>query len=167
MGTHEHKKHAPRKVSIGIITVSSTRALEDDASGNWISEQALKNGHDIVHHQVVTDNAELIASTIQDVIQTVRPQVILMNGGTGITKKDVTIEAVSPMLVKTLTGFGPLFAKLSFDEIGSAAFLSRATAGVIEDTVIFCLPGSLNACKLACRELIFPELGHLVKHTMD
>ena len=87
-----------------------------------------------------------------------------MNGGTGITKKDVTIEAVNPLFAKTLTGFGPLFAKLSFDEIGSAAFLSRATAGVIEDTVVFCMPGSLNACKLACRELIFPELGHLVKH---
>ena len=167
MGTHEHKKHAPRKVSIGIITVSTTRALVDDASGNWINEQARKEGHDIVYHQVVTDDAELIASTLQDVIREEKPQVILMNGGTGITKKDVTIEAVNPLFAKTLTGFGPLFAQLSFDEIGSAAFLSRATAGVIEDTVVFCMPGSLNACKLACRELVFPELGHLVKHTMD
>lgn len=167
MGTHEHKKHAPRKVSIGIITVSTTRALVDDGSGNWINEQAQKEGHDIIYHQVVTDDAELIASTVRDVIRDERPQVILMNGGTGITKKDVTIEALNPMFAKTLTGFGPLFAKLSFDEIGSAAFLSRATAGVVEDTVVFCLPGSLNACKLACRELIFPELGHLVKHVMD
>ncbi len=167
MGTHEHKKHAPKKVSIGIITVSTTRALVDDASGNWISEQARKEGHNVVYHQVITDDAELIASTVGDVIQNERPQVILMSGGTGITKKDVTIEAVSPMFTKTLSGFGPLFAKLSFDEIGSAAFLSRATAGVIEDTVVICMPGSLNACKLACRELIFPELGHLVKHVMD
>jgi len=167
MGTHEHKKHAPRKVSIGIITVSTTRALSDDASGNWIDEQAQKNGHDLVYHQVVTDDAELITSTVRDVIQNERPQVILMNGGTGITKQDVTIEAVNPLFTKTLTGFGPLFAKLSYDEIGSAAFLSRATAGVIEDTIVFCMPGSLNACKLACRELIFPELGHLVKHVMD
>ena len=167
MGTHEHKKHAPRKVSIGIITVSTTRALADDASGNWINEHARKEGHDIVYHQVVTDDAELITSTLQDVIRNEKPQVILMNGGTGITKKDVTIEAVNPLFDKTLTGFGPLFAKLSYDEIGSAAFLSRATAGVIEDTVVFCMPGSLNACKLACRELVFPELGHLVKHTMD
>jgi molybdenum cofactor biosynthesis protein B len=90
-----------------------------------------------------------------------------MTGGTGITKKDVTIEAVTPLLTKELTGFGPLFAQLSFEEIGSAAFLSRATAGVIVDTVVFCIPGSLNACKLACRELIFPELGHLVKHVLD
>ena len=167
MGTHEHKKQAPQKVSLGIITVSTTRALADDGSGNWISEQAGKEGHEVVYHQVVTDDAELIAATVRDVIQNERPQVILMNGGTGITKKDVTIEAVNPMFTKTLTGFGPLFAKLSFDEIGSAAFLSRATAGVVDDTVLFCMPGSLNACKLACRELIFPELGHLVKHVTE
>ena len=167
MGTHEHKMHAPRRVSIGIITVSTTRALADDGSGNWIREQARQEGHDIIYHQVITDDAELIAATVREVIPNERPQVILMNGGTGITKKDVTIEAVNPMFSKTLTGFGPLFAKLSFDEIGSAAFLSRATAGVIEDTVVICMPGSLNACKLACRELIFPELGHLVKHVMD
>jgi molybdenum cofactor biosynthesis protein B len=167
MSTHEHKKHAPRKVTIGIITVSTTRALVDDGSGNWINEQAQKEGHDIVYHQVITDDAGLIAATLRDVIQNERPQVILMNGGTGITKKDVTVEAVGPLFTKTLSSFGPLFAKLSFDEIGSAAFLSRATAGVIEDTVVFCMPGSLNACKLACQKLIFPELGHLVKHIMD
>jgi molybdenum cofactor biosynthesis protein B len=167
MSTHEHKLHAPRKVSIGIITVSTTRALVDDASGNWISEQARKEGHDIVHHQVIVDDAELVASTLRHLIQNEQPQVILMTGGTGITKKDVTIEAVSPMFGKMLTAFGALFANLSYEEIGSAAFLSRATAGVIEDTVVFCMPGSINACKLACRKLIFPELGHLVKHITD
>jgi molybdenum cofactor biosynthesis protein B len=167
MGTHEHKKHAPRKVTIGIITVSTTRALADDTSGKWISETAAAQGHDIVYHQVIPDDAEIIAATVRKVIRNEQPQVILMSGGTGITKKDVTIEAVIPLLSKELTGFGPLFAQLSFEEIGSAAFLSRATAGVIEDTVVFCIPGSLNACKLACRELIFPELGHLVKHVLD
>jgi len=167
MGTHEHKKHAPRKVTIGILTVSTTRALADDTSGKWISETAAAHGHDIVYHQVIPDDAEIIAATVQNVIRNEQPQVILMTGGTGITKKDVTIEAVTPLLTKELTGFGPLFAQLSFKEIGSAAFLSRATAGTIEDTVVFCMPGSLNACKLACRELIFPELGHLVKHVMD
>ena len=167
MGTHEHKKHAPRKVTIGIMTVSTTRALADDTSGKWISETAAAHGHDIVYHQVIPDDAEIIAATVRKVIRNEQPQVILMTGGTGITKKDVTIEAVTPLLTKELTGFGPLFAQLSFEEIGSAAFLSRATAGVIVDTVVFCIPGSLNACKLACRELIFPELGHLVKHVTD
>jgi molybdenum cofactor biosynthesis protein B len=167
MSAHEHKKHAPRKVTIGIITVSTTRALEDDTSGKWISEAGSTEGHDVVYHQVIPDDADIIASTIQNVIRNEKPQVILMSGGTGITTQDVTIEAVSPLLTKVLTGFGPLFAQLSFQEIGSASYLSRATAGVIEATVVFCMPGSLNACKLACRELIFPELGHLVKHVKD
>ena len=167
MGTHEHKKHAPRKVTIGIITVSTTRALADDTSGKWISEAVAAQGHDIVYHQVIPDDAEIIAATVRKVIRNEQPQVILMTGGTGITKKDVTIEAVTPLLAKELTGFGPLFADLSFQEIGPAAFLSRATAGVMKNTVVFCIPGSLNACKLACRELIFSELGHLVKHVLD
>ena len=167
MSTHEHKKHAPRKVSLGIITVSTTRALKDDTSGKWISEAGSDEGHDVIHHQVIPDDAEIIAKTLKEAIRDEKPQVILMTGGTGITPKDVTIEAVSPLFNKTLTGFGPLFAQLSYEEIGSAAFLSRATAGVIEGTVVFCMPGSINACKLACRKLIFPELGHLVKHTMD
>ena len=167
MGTHEHKKHAPKKVTIGMITVSTTRALKDDTSGKWIAETAAEQGHDIVYHQVIPDDADIITSTVQNVICNEQPQVILMSGGTGFTPKDVTIEAVSPLFKKVLTGFGPLFAQLSYEEIGSAAFLSRATAGVIEDTVVFCMPGSINACKLACRELIFPELGHLVKHIND
>ncbi len=167
MSTHEHKKHAPQKVSIGIITVSTTRALEDDASGNWISAQAKNEGHTVVFHQVVTDDRDMIAATLQKLVQNEKPQVVILTGGTGITKKDVTIEAVAPMLEKVLTGFGPLFAALSFEQIGSAAFLSRATAGVVDNAIVFCIPGSLNACKLACQKLIFPELGHLVKHRMD
>ena len=167
MSTHEHKKHAPRTVPIAIITVSTTRALADDASGQWISRTAATAGHQIVYHQVIPDDADIIASTVQSVIRNEQPQVILISGGTGITPQDVTIEAITPLFAKVLTGFGPLFAQLSFKEIGSAAYLSRATAGVIEDTVVFCMPGSINACKLACRELIFPELGHLVKHVKD
>ncbi|MEX1328289.1 MAG: MogA/MoaB family molybdenum cofactor biosynthesis protein [Desulfobacterales bacterium] len=167
MGTHEHKQQAPKKVTIGIITISTTRALAEDSSGKWISKQAINEGHEVVHHQVIPDDAEIIASTVINLIRHPRPQVILMTGGTGITDKDVTIEAVHPMFAKILTAFGALFATLSFEEIGSAAFLSRATAGIIDNTVVFCMPGSINACRLACRKLIFPELGHLVKHVLD
>ena len=167
MGTREHKQQAPKRVTIGIITVSTTRALVDDSSGNWINRQAANEGHEVIYHQVITDDVQIIATTLKNVIRHQRPQVILMTGGTGITEKDVTIEAANPMFAKTLTAFGPLFANLSFEEIGSAAFLSRATAGIIEKTVVFCMPGSINACKLACRKLIFPELGHLVKHVID
>jgi molybdenum cofactor biosynthesis protein B len=167
MGVHEHKKEAPKTVRIGIITVSTTRALADDISGQWMSEQAEKIGHKIVFHQVIPDDAEIIAATLNDRIEESNSQVILMSGGTGIAKKDVTIEAVSPFFTKELSAFGPLFAKLSMEQIESAAIMSRATAGVIGNTVVFCMPGSLDACKLACTRLIFPELGHLVKHLND
>lgn len=167
MSTHEHKKAAPKFVKIGIITVSTTRALIADKSGLWMNEQAQKEGHEVLYHQVIPDDADTIASTVRKVIQEKKPDVLLMTGGTGITKKDVTIEALSPMFSKELTAFASLFASLSTEEIGSAAILSRATAGVIENTIVFCMPGSLNACKLACKRLIFPELGHLVKHMRD
>ena len=167
MSTHEHKKAAPKSVTIGIITVSTTRALTEDKSGLWMKEQAQKEGHEIVHHQVIPDDAEQIAGTLKTLISEQGPQVVLMTGGTGITKKDVTIEAVSPLFTKELSAFGSLFAHFSTRQIGSAAIMSRATAGVVENSVVFCMPGSLNACKLACTELIFPELGHLVKHLDD
>ena len=167
MGTREHKQHAPEKVSIAVITISTTRALVDDSSGKWISTQAANEGHEVVYHDVIPDDAEIITTTLRNVIGDQRPQVVLMTGGTGITKKDVTIEAVTPLFAKVMPAFGSLFALLSFEEIGSAAFLSRATAGVVDNTVVICMPGSINACKLACRKLIFPELGHLVKHVED
>ena len=167
MAVHEHKKEAPKTVRIGIITVSTTRALIDDTSGNWIRQQAEKMGHQIVFHQVIPDDAEIITATLNDRIEESSSQVILMSGGTGITQKDLTIEAVRPLFTKELSAFGPLFAKLSMEQIASAAIMSRATAGVIGNTVVFCMPGSLTACQLACTQLIFPELGHLVKHLND
>ncbi len=167
MSTQEHKKAAPKSVTIGIVTVSTTRALIEDKSGLWMKAQAQKEGHEIVHHQVIPDDAEKIAATLKTLISEKSPQVVLITGGTGITKKDVTIEAVSPFFTKELSAFGSLFAHLSTKQIGSAAILSRATAGVIDNSVVFCMPGSLNGCKLACTELIFPELGHLVKHLHD
>ena len=167
MGIKKHKAGAPKKVSISIVTVSSTRSLADDKSGRWISKRAKKEGHDVVAHQVVPDDAEAIAEIIHKIINDGNTQVVLLTGGTGISSKDVTIEAVRPLLTKELTAFGPLFAQLSFEQIDSAALLSRATAGLVGETVLFCIPGSLKACKLACKVLIFPELGHLVKHVQE
>ncbi len=164
MSTGEHKKDAPNRVTVGIITISTTRTLQTDQSGQWMEQRAKKEGHDVVLHRVVTDNATAIVNTIQEAIQESCPQVLVLCGGTGISPKDVTIEAVKPLFEKELTGFGPVFAQLSFEEIDSAAILSRATAGVVGQTILFCIPGSLKACKLACKALIFPELGHLVKH---
>jgi len=164
MSSTEHKNSAPRTVGIGIITVSTTRSLKDDKSGLWINKRAKKEGHEVVFHQVITDEIEIITRTVMDVIKDPAPQALLVTGGTGISSKDVTIEAVHPLFTKELTAFGPIFAQLSFEQIDSAAILSRATAGVIEKTILFCMPGSINACKLACKAIIFPELGHLVRH---
>jgi molybdenum cofactor biosynthesis protein B len=164
MSSKAHKKNAPRAVKTGIITVSTTRSLKDDKSGLWISKRAKKEGHEVVFHQVITDEIEIITRTVMDVIRDLSPQALLVTGGTGISSKDVTIEAVRPLFTKELTSFGPIFAQLSFEQIDSAAILSRATAGVIEKTILFCMPGSINACKLACKAIIFPELGHLVHH---
>ena len=164
MGTAEHKKDAPQKVTIAILTLSTTRTIKEDASGQWIKETAAGIGHEVVCHRVIPDDAATIKMTVREITENLEPQILLMNGGTGITPQDVTIEAVSPMFTKVLSAFGPLFAQLSMQEIGSAAIMSRAAAGLIGSTVVFCMPGSLNACKLACTRLIFPELGHLARH---
>lgn len=164
MSTQEHKKSAPKRISLGILTVSTTRTPATDKSGIWIAKQARKEGHEVLHHSIITDEAAAISKALLDVIHGDHPQAMLLTGGTGISQRDVTIEAVRPLLKKELPGFGYLFTQLSFEEIDSAALMSRATAGIVENTVIFCMPGSLSACKLACKNLIFPELGHIVRH---
>jgi len=166
MSTKEHKSDAPRLVTVGIITVSTTRSLAEDKSGQWMTSAVEKEGHAVVYHQVVTDDAEKIKRMVLRAIGDPAPQVMLLTGGTGISAKDLTIETIRPLFDKELTAFGALFAQQSFDEIGSAALLSRATAGLVGGTVLFCLPGSLKACQLACNSLILPELGHLVRHIL-
>lgn len=167
MGVSEHRRNAVHGVKIGIITMSSTRSLAEDESGHWMAEKAGAEGHRVLAHRIIPDDAGIIAETLQAVIQEFSPHAILMTGGTGAGPKDVTIETVKPLFRKELTGFGILFAQLSYAEIGSAAILSRATAGIIQNTAVFCMPGSIKACRLACRELIFPDLGHLAKHLQE
>lgn len=167
MGHEEHHAKAPPTVRLGVLSVSSTRTLENDESGHWIAEQASCAGHTVLVHQVAPDDAGAIRRVLLQWLADPAPDAIVVTGGTGISRKDVTIEAVKPMLAKELTAFGPLFAQLSHAEIGSSALLSRATAGVIGKALIFCLPGSLKACQLACQRLIFPELGHLRMHTRE
>ncbi|MFO7965106.1 MAG: MogA/MoaB family molybdenum cofactor biosynthesis protein [Desulfobacterales bacterium] len=164
MSARHHKKQAPKLVTLGILTISSTRTLSDDKSGNWMAELARKEGHKVVHREVIPDDKAAITKAVSATISQKEPDVMILTGGTGISPRDVTIEAVKPLLSKELSAFGPIFAQLSWEEIDSAALLSRAVAGVVQSTVIFCIPGSLNACKLACKALIFPELGHVVKH---
>ncbi len=167
MSTQEHKKNSPEDIKVAVISVSTTRNLAQDKSGAWIKKQAQKEGFEVVIHQVVTDDIDAIGELVEHVTQKICPDAVIMTGGTGISPKDVTIEAVTPFFKKELTAFGALFAQLSFEEIDSAAILSRATAGIIESSLVFCMPGSINACKLACNNLIFPELGHLLNHMKE
>jgi molybdenum cofactor biosynthesis protein B len=164
MGHLEHKKNALKKLSVGIISISTTRTLADDKSGLWMKKRAEKEGHEVVIHRVVGDDRQLIERAVWKIITDMAPNLLLLTGGTGLNPTDVTIEAVRPLFAKELTAFGTLFSLLSYEEIDSAAILSRATAGVINKTTVFCLPGSLNACKLACKALIFPEAGHIAAH---
>ncbi len=164
MGVHEHRKSAPAAVRLGILSVSTTRSLSDDESGLWMARLAKKEGHVVLFHDVVTDDITTIREAALKAIRDHSLQALLITGGTGITPKDVTIEAITPLFVKQMTAFGAIFAQLSYEEIDAAAILSRAAAGTIGDTVVFCMPGSKKACQLACKALIFPDLGHVVAH---
>ncbi len=166
MGISQHRKEAFKNAKIGIITLSSTRSLEEDKSGLWIKQYALDNGHIVLFHKVLDDNMEIIREEVLSAVHSQKPHAILLSGGTGISPKDVTIEAVKPLFQKELSAFSSLFTQLSFEEIGTGAILSRATAGIIRKSAIFCMPGSIKACRLACKSLIFPELGHLIKHML-
>lgn len=162
MGVEEHKQHAHKTVTCGVITISTTRTKENDLSGKLIIDLLESNGHTISHYNLVKDDLSKIKIAAEEVLKDPDTKAIILNGGTGISKKDVTIEAIIPFLDKKLPGFGELFRHLSYEEIGSPAILSRGFAGLGKGKVIFCLPGSPNACELALKKLILPELGHIV-----
>jgi molybdenum cofactor biosynthesis protein B len=167
MGLHEHRAHAPKTLSAAVLSVSTTRSLDSDESGRWIAQRASDEGLRVVAHEMVTDAVDPIRRSLTRIIAAHTPHAVIVTGGTGASPRDVTIEAVKPLFSKELTAFPVLFATLSHAQIGAAAMLSRAAAGIIGRTAVFCIPGSLNACKLACGDLIFPELGHLVHHTRE
>jgi molybdenum cofactor biosynthesis protein B len=164
MSTQEHKKAAPRTVNCKIITVSDTRNKETDKSGKLMIDLLEQAGHKIVDYVIVKDEAEPIQTEIVKGCENKEIDVILTNGGTGIAKRDVTIETVQMLLDKEIVGFGEIFRLLSYQEdIGSAAILSRAIAGVVKNKAVFSTPGSTGAVKLAMNKLILPEIGHVVK----
>jgi len=167
MGHHEHRSGAPGSLDVAVLSISTTRSLETDESGQWIAARAAEAGHRVVAHAVVTDDIDAIRRAATRTIADHAPHAVIATGGTGISPRDVTIESLKPLFSKELTAFPILFAHLSYADINTAALLSRAAAGIIGRAVVFCIPGSLNACKLACNELIFPELGHLIRHCME
>lgn len=159
----EHKAHAPRGVRCFVLTVSDSKTPETDASGRLIQELLRAGGHEVAGYRIVRDEPSEVQAVIHACCQDPGVQALIMTGGTGITARDSTFEAVGALLEKPLPGFGELFRFLSYQEVGSAAMLSRAQAGVRARRLLFSLPGSPAACRLALEKLIVPELGHLVR----
>jgi len=149
-----------RVLACGVITVSDSRTPETDVSGKLIVDQLTQAGHTIAEYQIVPDDAAQITQWLETLTHKAIA-VIILNGGTGIARRDSTFEAVDSLLEKRLPGFGELFRMLSFQEIGAAAMLSRATAGLYRGAIVFALPGSPHAVNLALEKLIMPELTHL------
>jgi molybdenum cofactor biosynthesis protein B len=159
----DHKAQAPVSVACFVLTVSDTRTSETDTSGRAIRALLEGAGHEVVGFALVRDDPDQVTGMIRKQLADPATRVIVTTGGTGITSRDGTFEAVDRLFEKRLTGFGELFRMLSFQEIGSAAMLSRAAAGTVGGKAIFVLPGSENAVRLAVTRLIVPELGHIAQ----
>ena len=163
MSVAEHRAQSPTSVACFVLTVSDTRTLETETSGRTIGALLVEAGHTVVDRQVVKDEPAAVQHAIREEIARGRARAIITTGGTGIAKRDSTYEAVTELFEKRLDGFGEIFRMLSYQEIGSAAILSRATAGVAYGCIIFMLPGSEAAVRLGTTRLILPELGHIVR----
>ena len=160
MSPHAHHRHDVTAVHCGVITVSDTRTTANDTSGARISALLAEHGHIVAYYQIVKDEPAAIAALLRDAPASV--EVMICNGGTGLARRDTTYEAITRLLDKEIRGFGELFRMLSYEQIGAAAMLSRATAGVAGRRVIFSVPGSTKAVELAMSKLIIPQLGHVV-----
>jgi len=162
MMVHEHNKKAAKNLSVMVITVSDTRDETTDQSGQVIKEMLAEAGHRTIGYQIVKDEPNEIEGFLQRTLGRKDLQVIILNGGTGIAPRDGTYEVVNRLLQKRLDGFGEIFRYLSYQDIGSAAIMSRACAGTAGDKVMISLPGSKGAVQLAMGRLILPEIGHMV-----
>ncbi|WP_134703120.1 molybdenum cofactor biosynthesis protein B [Ammoniphilus sp. YIM 78166] len=164
MSVQEHRRQAPDSVKCLVITVSDTRTEESDKSGQLIMELLKENGYSLVDYQIVKDEYAEIKSLLRKASNRTEIEAVLLNGGTGIALRDTTYEAVRDSLDKEMPGFGEIFRYLSFaEDIGSAAILSRAIAGVCGNTAIFSMPGSSGAVRLAMTRIILPELRHVMR----
>lgn len=157
----EHIK--PIEITAAVITVSSTRTEENDTSGKAIRDLLTAGGYRVVFSVIVKDDRQAIRAALVTALG--KADAVVLNGGTGLTPDDCTIEAVEPFFEKRMEGFGELFRMLSFDEIGTSALLSRATAGIVGGRAVFCVPGSTGAVTLATSKIIVPELRHIISHS--
>ena len=163
MAAHEHKARGPARVRCFVVTISDTRTEATDTSGQAARQRIEAAGHEVAGSRVVKDEPGEVAALVERLCASGETDVIITTGGTGVSRRDSTYEALSGLLEKRLDGFGELFRMLSYQEIGGAAMLSRAQAGVRAGRIVVSLPGSPNACRLALEKLLLPELGHLVR----
>lgn len=161
MSHKHHKAQAKEPVGAWVVTCSDTRSEETDESGKLVRELLEKDGHTVTGYTLVPDEPAVIRQALADAAAHAGTQVVLVNGGTGISPRDSTYEVVAGMIDKRIDGFGELFRYLSYKEIGSSAMMSRAVAGVAGRVVIVAMPGSRAAVRLAMEELILPELRHM------
>ena len=162
MGAEDHRQKAGKgSVTVAIVTVSDTRTPETDQNRQYIENRMSELNHHVAAYRLIKDEPDQVAAVIEELTSMPDVQIVLFNGGTGISPRDTTYDVVSKYLEKTLPGFGELFRMLSFQEVGAAAMFSRATAGVYHGTLVFSMPGSPNAVQVALEKLIIPEINHL------
>ena len=171
----KHKTDAQKRLAFVVIVSSSSRyqklktgGLVSDPSGDLIVDLVRKDGHQVVSRDVLPDDRVLLGKYVGNAISSEETDAIIVCGGTGVSLTDVTIETLRPLMIKTLPGFGELLRKLSYEQIGSAAIMTRALAGVTDQgKVLFCIPGSPQAVRLVMTKLILTETGHILKHARE
>ncbi len=163
MTYQEHKHQSPKNINCSIIVVSDSRTEQNDESGKHIIQALKKHGHGVLSYALLKNDTAAIQKRVNELLDDQKLQVIIASGGTGISRRDVTVETISPIFEKRIDGFGELFRFLTYQQIHTGSIMSRATAGVIRGKVIICLPGSLGAVSLAMDKIILPEIGHMVR----
>ncbi|HLX10226.1 MAG TPA: MogA/MoaB family molybdenum cofactor biosynthesis protein [Thermoanaerobaculia bacterium] len=162
MSVEEHRARSPAVLGFGLITVSDSRARADDVSGRVLHEAVTAAGHRVVGTDLVADDVAAIRTAVWRLLAEPGLDVVVLTGGTGFSPRDLTVEAVAPLFDRAVEGFGELFRMLSYQQVGAAAMLSRAAAGLVRDRAVFLLPGSPKAVALALEALILPEAAHLL-----
>lgn len=171
MSYAEHRKKAPKRLRVAVLVVSDARAAaakkgrDEDISGKILEQRARAVGHETTRI-IVPDEATKIRSAMKKFIADKRINAVIVTGGTGVAKRDVTIETIQPMFKKELPGFGEILRRLGYEIVGTPALLTRATAGIVKRKPVFCLPGAPHAVEVAA-DLILPELGHVIKHARE
>lgn len=162
MGAEEHRAKAGQgPVTVAIVTVSDTRTPETDLNRQYIERRMGELGHVVAAYHLIKDEPHQVEAALEELVSDPAVRIVLFNGGTGIAPRDTTFDVISRKLEKPLPGFGELFRMLSYQEVGAAAMLSRATAGVYKQTLVISMPGSTNAVEVALEKLILPEINHL------